>query len=60
MQEGTNRVLAYTLATPLPDQDLDQVSGGYAEASTHQSVKATQGNSQCPDVQYDVSRDFDL
>ncbi len=60
MQQGTHRALAYQLATPLSDDDLDHVSGGQAEASARQTVKASGANIQNADVNYDVVGDFDF
>ncbi len=60
MPNGSPRALAFTLATQLHDHDLEHVSGGYAEASTRQSVRLSCENTASADVQYDVVRDFDF
>ena len=60
MPHGNQRALAYALATQLHDQDLDHVSGGYAEGSTRQSVRFTGANKESSDIQYDVVGDFDF
>ncbi len=58
MKTGSNRILAYVLATTITDSDLDNVTGGHIEASYRQTVQATGSGAQSIDVVYDVSTDF--
>ena len=60
MENGTNRALAYQIATTLSDLDLDNVSGGQAGGSTRQTVRPSAANGQSWDAMYDVVRDFDF
>ncbi|MDP3561128.1 MAG: hypothetical protein Q8R83_02985 [Legionellaceae bacterium] len=58
MENGTNRILAYLLATAVNDDDLDQIAGGTALISTRHRVRLTGGTAPNADVAYDVVTDF--
>lgn len=57
MENPTNRSLAYLLAEPIPDQELETISGGIFGLSAHQTVKMTGDSSQGPEIAFDVSLD---
>jgi len=58
MDNQTNRTLAYLLAEPIPEHELETISGGNVGMSAHQTVRLTGDSSQGPVMNYDVSLDI--
>ena len=58
MENNQQRVLAYNLATSIKEEELEQVSGGKSNMSTHQTLKATGDSARGGDVAYDVGCDW--
>lgn len=58
MEKTNERVLAYTLAKELGNDELSEVSGGSSKMTTRQTVRATGGSGQGVDVFYDVTVDW--
>ncbi len=58
MEKQTNRTLAYLLAQPIQDHELDAISGGTMGATSHQTVTMTGNSAQGPVVHYDVTVDL--
>lgn len=57
MENQTNRSLAYLLAEPLPDYELETLAGGRHQLSVEKTVQVTGDSSQGPRVNLDVSMD---
>ncbi len=57
MEKSKNRVLAYQLAVPIPNEALDNVSGG-ANLTSRQTFVATGNSAQGPDVVWELVADF--
>lgn len=53
MERNSERVLAYTLASSIPLEDLEAVSGGGSARTAGQTVRATGDSARGLDVQYD-------
>ncbi len=53
MEMTQERVLAYTMATQIDHDELDNVSGGGAHGKTKPSMLLTAGPFHCPDCVYD-------
>ena len=53
MEMTQERVLAYTVATQIDHDELDNVSGGGAQRKTKPSMLVTAGRFNCPDCVYD-------
>lgn len=59
MTDSKERVFAYTLAKTIDNDELANVSGGYAATFTHsETVKGTGGSGQGVDAWYDQSIDW--
>ena len=57
MEKSKNRVLAYQLAVPIPNEALDNVSCG-ANLTSRQTFVATGNSAQGPDVVWELVADF--
>jgi hypothetical protein len=53
MEINNERVFAYTLASSLPLEDLEDVSGGGGARTAGNTFKATGDSARGPDIQYD-------
>ena len=58
MKKELDRVFAYTLAKEIALDELDEISGGTAQMTTKQTVRATGFNAQGADGVYDVTVDW--
>lgn len=57
MDNPTNRSLAYLLAEPLPDHELETITGGRPQLSAEKTTYISGDSSQGPRVHFDVSID---
>lgn len=57
MEKSKNRVLAYQLAVPIPNEALDDVSGGI-NMTSKQTLVATGNSAQGADVVWELVADF--
>lgn len=55
MEINSERVLAYTLASSIPLDDLDVVSGGGHARTAGHTVRGTGDSARGPDIQYDYT-----
>lgn len=53
MEKNNERVLAYTLATPISSVDMDEVSGGGGARTTEQTFQLTGDSARGMDTKYD-------
>ena len=53
MEKNNERVLAYTLATPISSTDLDEVSGGGGARTAEQTFQLTGNSASGMDTKYD-------
>ncbi|AHE66201.1 hypothetical protein [Legionella oakridgensis] len=58
MEDNNVRVLAYTLARIIDNNELSKVSGGASQMTHSETVKGTGGSGQGVDVVYDQSVDW--
>jgi bacteriocin-like protein len=58
MKKEKERVFAYTLAKEIDVKDLAQISGGSAQTTYAQTIKATGSSDTGIDIQYDVTVDW--
>lgn len=57
MDNQTNRSLAYLLAEPLPDHELETIAGGRPQLSVERTMQVGGDSSQGPRVSLDISLD---
>lgn len=57
MENQPNRTLAYLLANPIQETDLETISGGHSTLSTQQTMRMTGNSAQGPEMSLDFSID---